>query len=59
MYNKKENKQEFWEMCMFKFYPEKFKIKYREVKRDSIKEIDSFLELVNEDESYLSLIGRE
>ena len=55
MYKKPENKQKFWEMCIFDDYKKHFKIKIREVNKDSIQEIDTFEELVKIDDSYAKL----
>lgn len=52
MYSVEANKQEFWEMCIFKFYKDDFKIRIRECKKESIMEIDSFDELCSIDPSY-------
>ena len=52
MYSSDDNKQKFWEMCIFEDYKERFSIKCRYVNFNSIKEIDSFDELVEIDPSY-------
>ncbi len=56
MYSIKENKKEFWEMCVFDKYKELFNIKFRPVNPKSIKEIDSLKELIEVDTSYSSLL---
>lgn len=55
MYSHIENRQNFWEMCIFEDYKEKFEVKPRIISFDSIVEIDSFDELVKLDKSYLNL----
>ena len=55
MYKIEDNKQKFWEMCIFEDYKDKFSIKCRYVKKESIVEIDSFDELVELDASYENL----
>ena len=55
MYLTPENKQKFWEMCIFEDYKDKFIVKCRYVKKDSIVEIDSFDELVELDPSYKNM----
>lgn len=52
MYSNIKNRQEFWEMCIFDLYKEKFDIKCRYVSKDSIVEIDSYKELAEIDNSY-------
>ncbi len=52
MYADENNRQEFWEMCIFEKYKEDFPIKCRFCKKDSILEIDSFDELIAVDSSY-------
>ena len=52
MYAIPENRQEFWEMCIFKLYKDEFKIHIRPVKKESIQEIDSYAELCEVDPSY-------
>lgn len=55
MYSKSENRQKFWEMCIFDDYKDLFAVKPRMVSGESIVEIDSFDELVKLDKTYLDL----
>lgn len=52
MYSDINNRQDFWEMCIFDKYKDDFQIKCRLCKKESIVEIDSFNELVQMDPSY-------
>ena len=52
MYEKEENKQEFWEMCVFEKYKEQFDIKIRLIDKSEIVEIDTIEELAEVDKSY-------
>ncbi|MCQ2814856.1 MAG: CTP--phosphocholine cytidylyltransferase [Bacilli bacterium] len=52
MYSNIENRQLFWEMCIFDKYKEFFNVKPRYVNKESIVEIDSFDELCAIDPSY-------
>lgn len=52
MYNDKNNRQKYWEMCVFDNYKEKFNIKYRHVNPHSIREFDTVDELISVDSKY-------
>ena len=54
MYKDKSTHNEFWEMCIFSFFKNDFKIKCRYCKKESILEIDSFKELCEVDNSYIN-----
>ena len=54
MYQDKSTHNEFWEMCIFSFFKNDFKIKCRYCKKESILEIDSFKELCEVDNSYIN-----
>lgn len=54
MYKDESSHNDFWEMCMFHYFKEDFKLKCRYCKKESIVEIDSFDELCSIDKSYLS-----
>lgn len=52
MYSSIENRQKFWEMCIFDDYKDFFDIKPRLVERKDIVEVDSYDELKEIDRSY-------
>ena len=54
MYKDESTHSEFWEMCMFNYFKDEFKLKCRYCKKESIFEIDSFDELCAVDSSYLN-----
>ena len=54
MYEKEENKQEFWEMCVFEKYKNQFDIKIRLIDKSEIVEIDTIEELASIDKSYIN-----